>query len=91
MRCEREDVLSAEPRPDRCQIVHGVAREPTASDVRGVQRSRRRTHQEIGLDVSVSQGLHHADLHGTEAPAAGQHERSRPHRASSLMRKRTQQ
>jgi hypothetical protein len=38
-------------------------------DEAGVEGSRRRPDQQVGLDPAAGEGLEHADLDGPEAPA----------------------
>ena len=73
-RLQREDVSAAEPGPDGGQLVQRFRARAVAGDVGGVERARRGADHQVRFDPSGGEGLEHAHLDRSEAPATRQHE-----------------
>ena len=76
---ERKHVATSQRCPDLGQLVQRRFTDTAPGDVGGVERADGGANQQVRSDSSGGEGLEHADLDGSQAPAARQHE-GRRHR-----------
>jgi hypothetical protein len=74
---QREDVVPAERRPGRGEQLQRPRGQAVRRHEDGVQGTGGRAHEQVRSNTPLGQCLEHADLHGAEAAAAGQHESGR--------------
>jgi hypothetical protein len=71
---EREHRTSTQVLPQLGQALQRLCPGSVPGDVGGVERTRRRTHDQVRMDVALTQRLHHPDLDRGQTPARGEHE-----------------